>query len=66
MSTWDKLEEFVAEWTANQVEFYSERYPHTWEEVFNDADKSLTKALLAEEKFIDLMHKHLNELKREV
>ena len=63
---WQKLNDYVIEWMSGQVEFFSERYPYTWTEVFNDADKSMTKALLEEPEFINLMHQYLNEIKGQV
>ena len=63
---WQKLNDYVIEWMSVQVEDFSERYPYTWTEVFNDAEKSMTKALLEEPEFINLMHEYVNEIKTEV
>lgn len=60
---WRELREYVDEEVANQVEFYSERYPYTWDEaVKND----VPDAILKNEKFKQLFQNYISHIKNEV
>ena len=61
---WQALRDYVDEEVANQVEFYSERYPYTWDEaVRNDVASAMLKH---DEKFAKLFHAYIETVMYEV
>lgn len=57
--TWEKIHEFIDDEIARQVEFYSERYPYTYDEAIR---QDVPDAILKDEKFKELLTQYITEV----
>lgn len=57
--TWEQIHEFIDDVIAGQVEFYSERYPYTYDEAIR---QDVPDAILKDKKFKELLTQYITEV----